>query len=384
MLLSKGLTRHYCDKILMPEGATKELVKVSERINTDQKLLKIYENFYTNYIDSGYWTTVWEPLNIHPYVEEVFGNYSSLFYLHAALERLPLTEQKYSELGIGEDIFIETLRDIGVWVQHGCDLVGYYCILNFSWIWRHLEARMFRLGRLQYLALPFNGDVKGFYNSKEDILQLLCGSGMELRANGDMQGVCEKEKTTDGFITEYQETEEYYTGNPVTPYGKGLNKHVRLRKGQWQKVLDQGDYLLDVHIPRDGDFDLKNITSSYNEAKEFHKKYFPWLNIKGMICHTWMFTPQLQEMLPKTSNLVRFQRQFYLYPTKGSVKFLWNFVFGELTELKDAKPDTSLRRHVLNYLKEGKEIFDMRGVFLDIGGSLGNLSYMDKYDIVKR
>jgi hypothetical protein len=365
----------------MPEGAAEILANIAEKIKNDRKLYDIYEEFYKNYLDTGYWTTVWEPLNIHPYVQETFGNHASLFYLHAALERLILTEQRYSELGIGEDIFVDTLRDISVWVNNAYNLVGFYCIRNFSWIWRHIEARLFRIGRLQYLARPFGSAVKGFYNTKKDLLLFLCSSGMELRANGDMEGVCGKEKTSDGFVTEFQETEEFYIGTPAIPYGKGLKKQVRLRKDEWEKVLDSDDCILEIHIPRDGSFGLEDIKDSYAKAREFFGRYFPDTNIKGMACHTWLFTPQLQEMLPKNSNITNFQRQFYLYPTNGSVRFLWNFVFNELTEVKDAKPDTYLRSRVLDYINEGREIFDLRGVYLDIGCRLGDITYMDKYDM---
>jgi hypothetical protein len=382
-LLSENLTGYYCKKISMSQGATEVLVDIAAKIKNDKKLYEIYEDFYTKYIGSGYWTTVWEPLKIHPYVEEVFGNNSSLFYLHAALERLPHTEKRYSELGIDEEIFIKTLSDISVWVQNAYNLVGHYCIRNFSWIWRHLEARLFRIGRLQFLAKPFNNDIKGFYNLKDNILLLLCGSRMELRANGDMQGICGEEKTMDGFLTEYNETEEFYIGNPITPYGKGLKNQIKLKKSEWQKVLDKDTCMLEIHIPRDGSFDADTIKDSYKQAKEFYKRHFPELDIKGMMCHTWLFTPQLQEMLSQKSNIVKFQRQFYLYPTKGSVGFLWNFVFNELTEVKDAKPDTYLRSKVLDFINEDREIFDMSGVFLDINGEYGQTSYMDKYDLGK-
>lgn len=379
-LLSEKLTRHYCQKILMPAGATELLEDIAARIKSDKRLFEIYRDFYESYIGSGYWTTVWEPLKINPYVEEVFGNHSSLFYLHAALERLPCTEQRYRELGIGEDLFVETLRDIGMHVQRAYDLVGYYCIRNFTWIWRHLEARMFRLGRLQYLIMPFNGAVKGFYNSSKDILLLLSKGGIELRENGDMQGVCKKEKTAGGFITQYLETEDSYVGNPVTPYGKGIQAQIRLKKKAWEKILDENDCLLDIHIPKDGEFNLKTVMDSYEQAGHFFKKFFSGVTIKGMYCHTWLFSPQLQEMLPGNSNIVRFQRQFYLYPTVGSVDFLWKNVFNDLTEVKDAKPDTFLRRKVLEYIEEDKEIFDLKGIFLDAAGTFGNSSYMDKYD----
>lgn len=375
LLLSQDLTQHYCRKIRMPEGATELLVNIANKLNDDQKLLDIYMDFYKQNIESGHWTTVWEPLTIHPYVEETFGQEASLFYLHAALQRLPLAEQKYAEWGLSEELFVETLRDIGVWVQNAYNLVGYYAIRNFSWIWRHLEARMFRIGGMQFIATKFSGVVKGFYNAKEESFVLLCEEGMELRANGDRQGVCKKEKTSDGFVTKYEETEDYFIGHPITPIGKGSQDQIKLKRDEWDKVLDKDDTLLEIHIPRDTAFNMESIKDTYLKAKEFYATYFPEVQYKGMVCHTWLFTPQLREMLPPTSNIIKFQEQFYLYPTAGSVRFLWNFVFNELTEVKDAKPDTSLRKQVLTYLEEDKEIFDMNGIFLDICGEFGTVSY---------
>ncbi len=379
-VLTGNKTEYCCKRVMMPEGATRILVNIAEKIRKDQRLFVIYQDFYTKYIQSGLWLTVWEPLAIDPFVEESFGKHASLFYLHAALEKLPFAEKKYQELGIDDHIFVDTLRDIGNHIQLGFDLVGHYCIRSYNWISRHLEAEMFRVGRLQYQPRPFSGDVKGFYNASKDTFLLLCSAGMELCANGDMQGVCEKEATTDGFVTDYQETEDFFIGHPITPYGKALREPVKLCAKSWQKVLEQGDYLCDIHITKEPGFGMEAIIESYQQAQVFFRKHFPQFPIKGMLCHTWLFTPQLQEMLPDTSNIVKFQRQFYLYPTKGSVKFLWNFVFSEIMEQKDAKPDTQLRAKVLKYIEEDKEIFDMRGLFLDISGPFGHVSYMDKYD----
>ena len=376
LLLSPEKTEYYAQKILMPTGATELLVDIAIRLNSDAKLLTIYNNFYESYINSGYWMTVWEPLSIDPYVEELFGEHASLFYLHAALQKLPEAEKKYAQLGLSEDFFVETMRDISTWVQNAFNLVGYYCIRNFSWIWRHLEVKMFRIGRMQYIPLPFTGEVTGYYNKRDKQFILLANAGMELRANGDMQGVCQKEKTSDGFVTTYEETEESYIGHPITAIGKGLKEPVRLSKQIWEKVLEQGDIMLDIHIPRDQPFTTEAVQQSYKDAKAFFKKHFPEVSFKGMMCQSWLFTPQLREMLPASSNLVKFQEQFYLYPTAGSIRSIWFFVFNELMEVKDAKPDTTLRRKILEYIEEDKEIFDMRAVFMDICGEFGEVTYI--------
>jgi len=376
-LLNPETTLYYANKILMPNGATEILVDIAKQLNEDEALLTIYRSFYESYIESGYWMTVWEPLKIDDYVEQRFGKHASLFYLHAALQRLPLTEEKYKQLGLDDALFVETLRDISTWVENAYNLVGYYCIRNFSWIWRHLEAKMFRIGRMQYLPLPFHGDVKGFYNKEDQQFVLLAKEGMELRANGDMQGVCKKEKTEDGFVTTYLETDESYIGHPIHPIGKARPVAIALSKQKWTKVLDQGDIMLDIHIPRDQPFTIETIADSYNEAKTFFNRHFPDIHFKGMMCQSWLFTPQLREMLPDASNLVQFQKQFYLYPTAGSINSIWFFVFNELMDIKDAKPDTTLRRKILEYVEQDKEIFDLRAVFLDECGSFGQVTYTE-------
>src|SRR5690606_39993186 len=82
-LLTNEQMKYYCNKILMPEGATAILLEIGDLLEQDEKLLHIHKQFYTSYIESGYWTTVWEPLKIDPYAEEVLGNHASLLYLHA-------------------------------------------------------------------------------------------------------------------------------------------------------------------------------------------------------------------------------------------------------------------------------------------------------------
>jgi hypothetical protein len=88
------------------------------------------------------------------------------------------------------------------------------------------------------------------------------------------------------------------------------------------------------------------------------------------------FTPQLQQILPPESNIVRFQREFYLYPHPGSPKFLWNFVFGEkYPDVTTAPRDTELRNSVLDWLEQDNELFDLPGVMLHTPEDWGTQPY---------
>lgn len=74
-------------------------------------------------------------------------------YILALCVVLAITEktwEKYQKLGIGEDVFIDTMRDIPIWCEN-CKLkYGVNGLENVLWIANHLAANIFRLGRLQF------------------------------------------------------------------------------------------------------------------------------------------------------------------------------------------------------------------------------------------
>ena len=59
-------------------------------------------------------------------------------------------EESYAEKGIPEDILLDTLKDIAVWTKTWSDLKGRLYLGELEWLKRHLEMRLFKLGRLQF------------------------------------------------------------------------------------------------------------------------------------------------------------------------------------------------------------------------------------------
>ena len=57
---------------------------------------------------------------------------------------------KYAEKGIGKEILISTLRDLVTWTNVWSDLKGELYLGEMEWLKKHLEMRLFRLGRLQF------------------------------------------------------------------------------------------------------------------------------------------------------------------------------------------------------------------------------------------
>lgn len=96
------------------------------------------------------------------------STHSDLYRLAAALKAAEFIYIKYKEKGIPDQVFYDTLSDIGIWCSENKDLG----LKNYQWIKNHLSFTLFRIGRLQfqiykcknpsmhYSKLPFSyGDI---------------------------------------------------------------------------------------------------------------------------------------------------------------------------------------------------------------------------------
>ena len=301
------------------------------------------------------------------YVKTTLPEPSHFYYL-SYLSALPWTLERYHSLGIPEEIFDHTITQLPFLFLEKHDVTGRWVFVGFCWIWRLLSCDLFRLGRIQYMAIPYNRAEKVFRNNKDGSLVMLCDPDMELRADGWANGAGGN-ADPEPWKGKYEETEEYWLGNPVHRKGYVLKAPVKLKKGQWELALQQGDCVLDMHIPQDGAFTPSQCRASVAMAEEFFARYFPDVHFKGLHCHTWLFTAQLEEFLPKGSNILEFRNEFHLMPSAGNIEFLWGFVFGEGYTRENAPRDTTLRRAVMEHIDRGGEVFDLAGVALQ--GSKG-------------
>lgn len=64
------------------------------------------------------------------------------------------TWEFYQEQGISEEIFFDTFSDIAVWSGNYREKMGKTGLMEYGWLWRHVEMTIFRLGRLQFEKTP--------------------------------------------------------------------------------------------------------------------------------------------------------------------------------------------------------------------------------------
>ena len=94
---------------------------------------------------------------------------------------------------------------------------------------------------------------------------------------------------------------------------------------------------------------LERCGDSMRSAAAFFSRHFPERPCAAIACWSWIFNTQFEETLSPDSNLVRYQRELYLYPLRSNGKAGLLFMFGEDDVDPTAAPrDTSTQRAMLD------------------------------------
>lgn len=122
--------------------------------------------------------------------------------------------------------------------------------------------------------------------------------------------------------------------------------------------LAPGDLVIDIHIPEGGPMDFDACGDSLRQAIEFLPKHFPTPSPPvAFYCCSWFLDPQYAQILPAHSNIVRFLREFQLYPVPSDDREAFRRVFGEVPkDLTTAPRDTALRRAMLDFKLAGGQL----------------------------
>ncbi len=143
-------------------------------------------------------------------------------------------------------------------------------------------------------------------------------------------------------------------------------KLFRIGALEYELIRIEGKPVISLHIPTDAVFHTGELRSSYMEARTLLNRAFPEYAGAPMYCHSWLLSPTLRELLPETSNILRFQRSFHITPLEnGSTGYLqWVFKNPNLP-LEDYPEDTSLQRKLKAFLRAGKTFTDAKGYLVE-------------------
>ncbi len=285
------------------------------------------------------------------------GNQGPLFNALLFLTGVPRARARHEERGIPREVSVSTLSDYELWIHEYHDLTGQWGLREIGWLHHHFRGEIFRLGRLQFLIEPFDIPVVIYRNRATRAVCALAEADRGVRYDGRYVGANSPGQKT-AFTTVGSGCGDV-VGNPINPDGLVEQCTVRLPAGEWDPVAERGAPALSFHIPKDGPLDFDECGESFRRAVAFYPRYFPEWAYRCFFSESWLYDVTLGQVLPPASNIVRFQREFYLAPLPNADDAqLFERVFGHKPKNLATLPrNTSLRKAVLDHADAGGSFY---------------------------
>ena len=127
-----------------------------------------------------------------------------------------------------------------------------------------------------------------------------------------------------------------------------------------------GQPIMDVHVPPSGPLTPELCQASYDEATKFFREHLGYT--ETIICvSTWLLSPDLDDLLPPTSNILAFAHKYTLLHTKIDEDYhTLHFMFDIPTlpeDLNDLPERSSLQRALKAHLMAGNKLKTGFGAF---------------------
>ncbi len=347
------------------------LEKLEEVNKNDYWKALAYHLYGFLFLETGcdYITRIQNTIEKWPRLTGLFERDSSLFYAFPYLYRIPSVLNMYRENNLPIDIAIATLRDLFLWMYEYRREYGEWGLMALGWFMFHFNLKLFQLGRLQFEVSHFGYDFHVFENRETGRVVMLAGNGMKFRRDGqffDTDGLVD----SDYYETYYEERGDEYIGYIIDREGFSTGEIARLERESWAKILEKNDDTLGVHIPAGGPspghgpMSPERCDESFNLARDFFKRYFKRKRFKAFTCVSWLLDPQFKLYLRETSNIVLFQKRFYLHPVPGADdEQTYERVFSyDRGKWRNAPAVTSLQKIVRQHEKSGGKWRETGGI----------------------
>jgi len=299
---------------------------------------------------------------------------AGMFYVLVLLSRTRKMLEVFERRNIPDDIRRDTIACLERFIKggeypetHGAPGLA---PANFNWLRYHWLGVTFRIGRLEFCVhRKFPGRIRAFRNQNTGQVVALAEGGLRFRSDGQMDGANGIfEDPARAWTSHLERSDTEIIGNPIDPKGYAVREDVSLSLKAWKEVLSQESDVLPIHIPPlpPAPMDFEACGNSLARAKQVFPKCFPERTFAAFFCSSWVLDTRLPELLPSSSNIVRFQKEMYLYPRLYKRNgLLFEAIFGKGVANLDAAPmQTSLQRAAAAFLKAGGRFNNGGGCFL--------------------
>lgn len=162
----------------------------------------------------------------------------------------------------------------------------------------------------------------------------------------------------------------YYMRGNLVSIGR-LQFEYGLKSAERESSFAPNACCVYLHVPA-GDNGLKEeaVKRSLKKASCLLPQYYPELAGKKIVycIHSWLLSPQLAQILPPDSNIMKFQNLFTITDYyEGTSSFLTNIFQiknGKGIDFADLPEDTKLRREIKTYLLQSKPLQNGSGYLI--------------------
>jgi hypothetical protein len=183
---------------------------------------------------------------------------------------------------------------------------------------------------------------------------LLAADGQDFRADGQFADA-DNSKAPAAWKSTLSISETAAEGFPVNDRGVCERTKAVLSFKDWELTGKPDDPAIAVHIPATGPMDSDSCRESFARAQSFFQRHFPEFAAVGYTCDTWLLDPQLEEILPPESNIVRFLKRWTLHPVPGAnANQTYERVFGSTIWPPAAETvRTSVQNSIVKFVQNG-------------------------------
>lgn len=315
-----------------------------------------------------------------PDMISVMGDNGPVFLFLLLLSGIPSAKDFFKSRGIPNDVARGAFIDISLWIDNFRRNKGLIGITPRILNWGRclLMGNVYRLGRLQFGIAPFHGRLYVYRNKITNAVQALAEGNLTFNSNGQFDGV-DEQYDPNTWKSVLSKDNGKITGNPVSSSGFVRSERISFDLNEWKEALAPGDPVLNTHIPGGVPMTAEACADSFRRALEFFPKYFTDKDFKGWACHSWLLDNQYEQILPEKSNIIKFQREWYLYPTSSSGAESYRLIFGEngiKNGIKQVPRNSSMQKAVAEFIEKGGKLRSGGGFFLKDEMPYGNQAYI--------
>ncbi len=342
--------------VFLTDDMIRDLVAFAPRVAQDEALLAFFwychHRILTDATLTESWEAPWPPL------DDYLGADAGLLNVLVMLATVPEMLAVYRRLGIPADTFRDTISDLRLWMETDYYYHRFQRWGITPWIARWLchqwRGIILQLGRLQFSLGKFGGRLNAYRHRQTRQVVALSEAGIRYTSDGSMWRKCCGDDA-DAWTSTLQMTANSVTGTLITPDGIAHRTPRSLPLADWELVIAHNADVVMFHVPAGAPLTFDMCGDSFRRALEAFPRYYPDFRFCAFWTSTWMMDPRLQKLLAPESNIVRLQREMYIYPgLQGDNNQYYERIFGWGTkDINQVEWKTSLQRAIGTYLNNG-------------------------------